>query len=108
MKRIGKDTGAQEVVVKLESDDGVRADSKTVAEAVAYGEAGNARITAKARNGDYWSSTRQKVSVKMRSILDFANEKKAKIDEWLSEALDNDPDNRDPGAGGPNSGAGGG
>lgn len=106
LKRIGKDTGAQEVEVKLESDDGVRAESETITEAVAYAEEGNARITAKARNGDYWSSTRQKVSVKMQSILDFAKEKKATVNQWLREALDSDPDNRDPGAGGPDSGSG--
>ena len=106
LKRIGKDTGAQEVEVKLESDDGVRATSETVTEAVAYAEDGNARITAKARNGDYWTSTRQKVSVKMQSILDFASEKKAKIDEWLGEALDRDPNSSNSGDGGPKSGPG--
>ncbi len=97
LKRIGKETGAQEVELKLESDDGVRADALSVTEAVGYAEEGNARITAKARNGDYWTSTSQRVAVKMHSILNFASETKARIQEWLSEALERDPDNRDPG-----------
>lgn len=96
LKRVGKETGAQEIDVKLESDDGVRADTTTVTEAVEYAEDGNARVTAKARNGDYWSSTRRKVTVKMQSILDFASEKKVTVQEWLTEALDRDPDHIDP------------
>lgn len=95
LKRIGNETGAQEVDLKLESDDGVRADTTTVTEAVEYAEEGNARVTAKARNGDYWSSTRRKVTVKMQSILNFANEKKENIQEWLMEALGRDPDHVD-------------
>ena len=92
LKRVGKDTGAQEVEVTLESDDGVRAGAETVDEAVKYAEDGNARITAKARNGEYWSSTRRKVTVKMHSILNFAVETKEAVREWLSEALDRDAD----------------
>lgn len=60
LRRIGKDTGAQEIEVKLESEDGVDANSAAVKEGVAYGEEGNATVTAKAMNGDRWSSTRQK------------------------------------------------
>lgn len=58
LKRIGKETGAQEVEVKLESDDGVLTNTSTIAEAIEYAEEGNARVTAKARNGDYWTSTK--------------------------------------------------
>lgn len=90
LKRIGADTGAQEVEVRLESDDGVKASSETVAEAVDYAEDGNARVTAKAQNGEYWSSTKQKVTVKMQSILNFANEKKETVEEWLRQALNRD------------------
>lgn len=108
LKRIGKETGAQEVELKLESDDGVRADTPSVVEAVEYAEEGNARITAKARNGDYWSSTKRRVTVKMRSILNFATEQKATVEEWLSEALDREPPaHSDTVSDKPNSGPGG-
>lgn len=95
LKRIGKETGAQEVELKLESDDGVRTDAASVTEAVAYAEEGNARVTAKARNGDYWTSTKQKVTVKMLSILNFAAEKKESAQGWLREALDRDESHND-------------
>lgn len=98
LSRIGKDTGAQEVEVKLDSDDGVRADSPTVKEAVAYAEDGNARVTAKARNGDYWTSTKQKVTVKMQSILNFATDRREAVQEWLQVALGRDEDHIDSGA----------
>ncbi len=90
LKRIGRETGAQEVEVKLESDDGVRTESGAVQEAVDYAEEGNARITAKSRTGEYWSSTKQKVSVRMHRVIDLANEAKGSVEEWLRQALDRD------------------
>lgn len=98
LKRIGKDTGAQEVDLKLESDDGVKANTETISEAVAYAEDGNAKITAKARNGEYWSSTSRKVTVKMERILNFAADTKGAVQLWLSEALDREADSGDTGA----------
>lgn len=106
LERIGKDTNAQEVVVKLESPDGVKADSLSVKEAVQYGEEGNAKVTAKSLSGEYWTSTRQKMNVKMRSILDFATATTGEVQQWLKQALDREPgtgnsgsDPADPGAG---------
>lgn len=90
LERIGKDTDAQEIEVKLESEDGVKTDSKSVQEGLAYGEEGNARVTAKSLNGDYWSSTQRKMSVKMQSILNFADAKAEEIRRWLRQALDRD------------------
>lgn len=52
LRRIGEDTDAQEIEVKLESDEGIKADSNAVREGLAYGEEGNATVTAKALNGD--------------------------------------------------------
>lgn len=98
LKRIGKDTGAQEVDLRLESDDGVDANSNSVKEAVDYAEDGNARVTAKAITGEYWSSTKRKLTVKMHSILDFANAKKEQVQSWLNQALDRGPDNSDSGS----------
>lgn len=92
LKRLGKDTGAQEVDLKLESDDGVRANTETIQEAVEYAEEGNARVTAKARNGEYWSSTRRKVTITMQRVIDFASEHKEGVEKWLTEALDRDQD----------------
>ena len=97
LKRIGSDTGAQEVEVRLDSKDGVETDSETVKEAVDYAEEGNARLTAKSLNGDYWSSTSRKVTVKMQSILNFAAATKAEVQGWLREALDRDENPYDPG-----------
>lgn len=62
LKRIGEDTDAQEIDLKIESDDGIRADSQAVKEGLAYGEEGNAKVTAKALNGDRWSSTTERLS----------------------------------------------
>lgn len=42
--------------------------------------------------GHYWSSTKQKVTVKMQAVLDLSMEKKEIVHEWLTEALDRDPD----------------
>jgi hypothetical protein len=92
LKRIGSDTDAQEVELKVESDDGVRADSETVKEGLAYGEEGNARVTAKALSGEYWSSTRRKLTVKMHSILNLAEMTAGEVQRWLKQALDRDSD----------------
>lgn len=97
LKRIGADTGAQEVDVRLESDDGVNANSKSVEEAVDYAEDGNARVTAKAITGEYWSSTKRKLTVKMHSILNFASATTGQVQVWLNQALDRGPDNLDSG-----------
>lgn len=105
LKRLGKETGAQEVELKLESDDGVKASSEAVTEAVAYAEKGNARITAKAKNGDYWTSTKQKVSVKLHEAIDFAKAKKDDVREWFTKALDRESEAGDPGDGTVNRGA---
>ena len=90
LRRIGEDTDAQEIEVKIESDTGIKADSEAVKEGVAYGEEGNATVTAKALNGERWSSTRRKLSVKMQSILNFSQAKAGEVQEWLKQALDRD------------------
>lgn len=65
LRRIGADTKAQEVEVKLESEDGVVADSQSVRDAMAYAEAGNASVTAKSLNGDKYTSTRRRKTSKV-------------------------------------------
>lgn len=95
LKRIGSDTGAQEVEVRLDSKDGVEAKSETIQEAVEYAEDGNARVTAKSLTGEYWSSTSRKLTVKMQSILNFSQAKKSEVKEWLRRALDRDADSVD-------------
>lgn len=95
LRRIGEDTDAQEIEIKIESEEGIRADSEAVKEGVAYGEEGNAVVTAKALNGARWSSTKQKLTVKMHSILDVTQAKAAEVQEWLKEALDRDTDGVD-------------
>lgn len=95
LRRIGEDTEAQEIEVKIESENGIRADSEAVKEGVAYGEEGNATVTAKALNGDRWSSTKQKLTVKMQSILNFASATTGEVQQWLKQALDRDAESVD-------------
>jgi hypothetical protein len=95
LRRIGEDTDAQEIEVKIESEEGIRADSEAVKEGMAYGEEGNATVTAKALNGDRWSSTKQKLSIKMQSILNFSDAKTKDVQEWLKQALDREADSVD-------------
>lgn len=97
LRRIGEDTDAQEIDLKIESDDGIKADSQAVREGLEYGEEGNAKVTAKALNGDRWSSTTEKLSVKMQSILNLSTAKKDEAQEWLRKALGRDSDSNDPG-----------
>jgi hypothetical protein len=95
LERIGNDTNAQEVEIKIESDDGIDANSKAVKEGVAYAEGGNAKVSAKALNGDKWYSTNQKLTVKMHSILNFSKAKAGEVQKWLKQALDRDSDSGD-------------
>lgn len=97
LRRLGGDTEAQEIEVKLESEEGIRADSEAVREGVAYGEEGNATVTAKALDGERWSSTRQKVTSKVKSVIDFADSNAQEIHEWLKKALTGDEDPMDDG-----------
>lgn len=90
LRRIGEDTEAQEIEVKIESDAGIKADSEAVREGLAYGEEGNATVTAKALNGERWSSTKRKLTVKMQSILNFSQAKAEEVQGWLKQALDRD------------------
>jgi hypothetical protein len=98
LERIGRDTNAQEVVVKLESSDGVKVDSESVKEAVEYGEEGNAKVTAKSLSGERWTSTKQKVTVKMRSLVDLATATTGDIEQWLRQALDREQKNGSSGS----------
>ena len=88
LRRIGEDTAAQEIEVKIESEDGVETKSEAIKEGLAYSEEGNASVTAKALNGDRWSSTKRKLTAKMQSILDFSEAKAEEVHEWLKQALD--------------------
>lgn len=97
LKRIGKDTSAEEVDVRLESKSGVDANSETVRDAVDYAEDGNARVTAKSLTGEYWSSTSRRLTVKMHRILNFTDAKREEVQTWLSKALGRDTDSDDPG-----------
>lgn len=98
LRRIGEDTDAQEIELKIESDDGIKADSQAVKEGLAYGEEGNASVTAKALNGDRWHSTKQRLAVKMHSILNFPKAQTEEIQGWLKQALDRDAESVDNGS----------
>lgn len=108
LRRIGEDTDAEEIEIKIESENGIKADSEAVREGLAYGEEGNAKVTAKALNGARWSSTRRKLTVKMRDIIDFTQAKMGEAQEWLEQALDRDSDSVDSSASSPNARDGGG
>ena len=87
LRRIGGSTGAQTVDLRLQSQEGVKADSPDVTDALAYAEAGNASVTAKAMNGDLYSSTSRRLTVKMQSILNLAKDSKESVAKWLGQAL---------------------
>jgi hypothetical protein len=87
LKRIGTNTGAQTVQLRIASEDGVKADSSDVESAMAYAEAGNAEVTAKAMNGDLYASTRRRLTIKMQSILSLATDTTASVQNWIGEAL---------------------
>lgn len=84
LKRIGQDTGAQEVKVTLDSDIGVSTDSQSVRDAMAYAEAGNGTVTAKALNGDRYSSTRKQKSSRIDGLLSSGKES---VQDWISKVL---------------------
>lgn len=87
LRRIGSSTGAQTVDLRLQSQDGVKTDSADVKDALLYAEAGNASVTAKALNGDLYSSTSRRLTVKMHSILNLAKDSKESVRKWLGQAL---------------------
>ncbi|ALR21687.1 hypothetical protein [Sphingobium baderi] len=97
LRRIGSDTNAQEIEVKIESAEGIDANSEAVKEGVAYGEEGNASVTAKSLNGDRWSSTKQKMTAKVQSVLDLPKAKVEEVQEWLKQALNREQDSSDSG-----------
>jgi hypothetical protein len=89
LRRIGEDTNAQEVEVKIDSDDGVKTDSDTIKDGMAYAEAGNASVTAKALNGDrYTSSKRRKTS----KVIDIIIEGRESLALLMKKALGRDED----------------
>jgi hypothetical protein len=90
LRRIGASTGAQTVDMRLQSSDGVKTDSPDVTDALLYAEAGNASVTAKAINGDTYSSTSRRLTVKMQSILSLSKDGKEAVKKWLGQALGRD------------------
>lgn len=101
LRRLGKDTGAQTVRMRLESDDGVQADSQSVTDAMAYAEEGNASVTAQAINGDRYSSTRRRRTSRVQTLIQTGE----KVQQWIARALGQDEVASDPSIG---SGDGGG
>lgn len=92
LSRVGTDTGAEGVKVTLDSNKGVRTDSKNVEDALAYSEQGNATVTAKALTGEKYSSTSKRKIVKMHSILNAAQQSAEGLRNWLKRALGRDKD----------------
>lgn len=90
LRQIGNDTKAEGVEVRLESDDGVQTDSKTVADAMAYAEHGNASVTAKALNGDRYSSQKRR---KTSKVIDVVISSRQSLITLLNKALGRDEGN---------------
>lgn len=93
LRRIGKDTDAEEVEVKIESSSGIRADSEAVREGMSYGEEGNATVTAKALNGERWTSAKTRLSIKVHHVIDLAKSELKDVQQWLRSTLDHGSDN---------------
>lgn len=79
LRGTGEDTGAQTVKVTLGGTDGVKADSQRVRDGVEYGERGGATITARAIDGDKYSSNEKISSSK---ISDDEIEAADQTDAW--------------------------
>lgn len=90
LERIGKDTKAQEILVKLESANGILADSEAVQEGLAYGEEGNAIVTAKSLSGAIWRSTKTRLYTQVEDTIDWANAQKKEVLTWLKRAIGHD------------------
>ncbi len=84
--RMGENTGALTVDLRLQSGRGVKTDSADVTSALAYAEAGNATVTSKAMNGETFSSTRRTKTIKLANLSDAQGDR-IKIMEWLLRAL---------------------
>lgn len=89
LRRLGGDTNAEEVEIRLESEDGVQTDSKTVADAMDYAEQGGASVTAKAPNGDRYSSQRRR---KTSRVIDVIVSSRKSLMTLLNKALGRDED----------------
>lgn len=92
LRRIGESTNAQTVDLRLQSEEGVKTDSPDVQDALKYAEAGNASVTAKAMNGDLYSSTSRRLTVKMQGILNLSKDTKETVKKWLQQALGREQD----------------
>lgn len=86
LRRIGADTGAQTVRMRLESEDGVDTNSESVRDALAYAEEGNASVTAQSLDGDRYSSTRRRRTSRVE-VLAKAGEK---VHQWIAQVLGRD------------------
>lgn len=84
LRRIGEDTGAQEVKVTLDSDDGVDTKSRSVRDAMNYAEEGGASVTAKSLGGEYYSSTKKQKTSTIDGILSSG---KADVQSWINKVL---------------------
>lgn len=89
LRQLGDDTNAEAVEVRLDSEDGVQTDSRTVADAMAYAEQGNASVTAKALNGDRYSSQRRR---KTSKVIDVVISTRQSLITLLNKALGRDED----------------
>jgi len=90
LRQIGDDTNAEGVEVRLESDDGVQTESQTVTDAMNYAEEGGASVTAKAMNGDRYSSQRRR---KTSKVIDVIVSNRRSLMVLLNKALGRDEDN---------------
>jgi hypothetical protein len=97
LKQVGEDTGAQHVKLTLESPDGIRVDAPEVQAGVAYGAQGQATLTAKAMDGDRYSSTDKVRTSRVASLKGQGKALLAVVRDKLDEVLGRN----DAGAGGP-------
>jgi len=97
LKQVGEDTGAQHVKLTLESPDGIRADAPEVQAGVAYGAQGQATLTAKALDGDRYSSTDKVRTSRVASLKGQGQALLALVRDKLDEVLGRS----DASAGGP-------
>ena len=87
LKQVGEDTGAKHVTLTLESPDGVRADAPEVEAGVAYGSKGQATVTAKAMDGDRYSSTDKVRTSRIAPLLGQGKALLAVVREYANEVL---------------------
>ena len=94
LKRTGKNTGATRVRLRLESPDGVATDAKEVKAGVEHSETGGGSVTAKALDGDRYSSTQRRRTSKIQALPPIDDKGNRRFSAFFRNIFKREPDDR--------------